>query len=81
MCESVGVGNGHGVGDSREGELVGAVHRAPDRPARRVRLDESAAFDEAGCIRPAGAEEDGHEHLGVLFRFFYSTSHLNTISY
>ena len=68
MCESVGVGNGHGVGDSREGELVGAVHRAPDRPARRVRFDESAAFDEAGCIRPAGAEEDGHEHLlGVLF--------------
>ena len=67
MCEAVGIRNGHGVGDSHEGELVGAVHRAPDRPARRVRLDELAAFDEAGFICPTGAEEDGHEHLGVLF--------------
>ena len=66
MRETVGLQNGYGVGDAEERKLVGAVHRPSDWPARRVRLDESAAFDEASLVGPTGAEENRHEHLWVL---------------
>ena len=63
VCETICLQNGYGVGDAEERELVGAVHRASDWPARCVRLDESAAFDEASLVGPTGAEEARHEHL------------------
>ena len=63
VCETICLQNGDGVGDAEERELVGAVHRPSDWPARRVRLDESAAFDEASLVGPTGAEEARHEHL------------------
>ena len=62
MLETVGLQNGHGVGYAEERELVGPVHCAPDWPARRVRLDESAAVDEARRVDPTGAEEDRHQY-------------------
>ena len=63
MRETLSLEDGYGVGDAAERELIAAVDGAADGAARRVRLDEPAAVDEARRVGPAASNQAGHENL------------------